>query len=83
MFCDFCSVLVIKQISFIRSSSFWTLTEEEKLIEMVKRKTVLKAIVVELIKSLDLFHMIAELRKETKRILLSLKERFECGRGYY
>jgi len=75
--------LVIKQISFIRSSSFWTLTEEEKLIEMVKRKTVLKAIVVELIKSLDLFHMIAELRKETKRILLSLKERFECGRGYY
>ena len=75
--------MVIKQISFIRSSSFWTLTEEEKLIEMVKRKTVLKAIVVELIKSLDLFHMIAELRKETKRILLSLKERFECGRGYY
>ena len=34
--------------------------EEEKLIEAVKKKTVLKAIVVELIKNPDLLHMIAE-----------------------
>jgi len=36
------------------------IVDEEKLIEAVKKKTVLKAIVVELIKNPDLLHMIAE-----------------------